>query len=48
MKRTQIYLSEKELKLIKEHAAKSGLSKSEVVRRIIDYYFEKKEILDND
>ena len=43
MKRTQIYLSEIEVNTIKQYAHDLGISKSEMIRRIIDLYIENKE-----
>ena len=43
MKRTQIYLSETEVKIIKQYSHDLGISKSEMIRRIIDLYIENKE-----
>ena len=43
MKRNQIYLTEIELENIKKYANNVGISKSEMIRRIIDLYIEEKE-----
>ena len=40
MKRTQVYLTMPEIKKIKKQAYDRGVSKSEMIRRIIDKYFE--------
>ena len=42
MKRTQIYLTKQELLKLKEESFKNGISKSELIRRIIDLYFGEK------
>ena len=43
MKRTQIYLTKQEAIKLKEKAQIIGISKSELIRRIIDLYLDKKE-----
>lgn len=43
MIRWSIYLSEQQLKLLREESRKRGLSVAELVRRAIDYYLEGKE-----
>jgi len=45
MKRTQIYLTEKEKTVIKKYANDLGISKSEMIRRIIDLYIDHQQIL---
>ena len=40
-KRVQIYLSDKVLKLIDEHAEKHGMSRSDTVNYVIDTFFER-------
>ena len=42
MKRTQVYLTEQEWKLLLEEAKERGLSMSDILRRIIDEHFEEK------
>lgn len=44
MGRTQIYLSDKELDFLKKEAEILGISKSELIRRILDEYISKKSI----
>ena len=39
-KRVQLYLSDKVIKLIDEHAKKNGLSRSDSVNYVIDTFFE--------
>lgn len=41
MKRTQIYLTKQEVIKLKKKAQKIGISKSELIRRIIDLYLDK-------
>lgn len=43
MKRTQVYLPETMTKKLDEMAVKKGVSRSEIIRRIIEGYLEKKE-----
>jgi len=43
MNRTQIYLSDNEQSLLKKEADKLGISKSELIRRILDQYLLEKE-----
>ncbi len=45
MKRTQIYLTEKEKKTIKEYSTELGISKSEMIRRIIDLYIDNQKVV---
>ena len=40
MKRTSIYLSEQQLKLLREESRVRGLTVAELVRRAIDLYLE--------
>jgi Ribbon-helix-helix protein, copG family len=47
MNRTQIYFTEKEHQLIKAEAEEKGLPMSDVIRRIIDEYYDKKRIIQN-
>ena len=42
MKRTQIYLTKQEVTKLKKEAQGLGISKSELIRRIIDLYLDKK------
>lgn len=42
MKRTQIYLTEKEQEYLKKEAKEIGISKAELIRRILDDYLKKK------
>lgn len=42
MKRNQIYLPEKQVKMIKKYAYELGISKSEMIRRILDGYIEER------
>ena len=42
MERTQIYLTKNEKKEIKKEANEIGISKSELIRRIIDLYIDEK------
>ena len=44
MKRTQIYLTEQEVIKLKEKSQDLGISKSELIRRIIDLYLDKENI----
>lgn len=47
MKRTQIFLTEQQVENIKQEAEKSGIRFSEMLRRIVDFYFKKQnETLD--
>jgi predicted DNA-binding protein len=41
MKRTNIHLSEQQLKRLEQQSRKTGLSVAEIVRRAIDDYLEK-------
>lgn len=43
MKRTQVYLPEPMTKKLDEMAVKKGVSRAEIIRRIIEGYLEKKE-----
>lgn len=43
MKRTQIYLTKREIVKLKKKAQKIGISKSELIRRIIDLYLDKEK-----
>jgi hypothetical protein len=43
MNRTQIYLSDKEQNSLKKEAEILGISKSELIRRILDEYISKEE-----
>jgi predicted DNA binding CopG/RHH family protein len=38
MKRTNIYLTERQIKELKKQATKIGISTSELIRRILDQY----------
>lgn len=40
MKRTQIFLTEKQVETITKEAEKSEIRFSEMLRRIVDFYFE--------
>ena len=42
MKRTQIYLTKQEVVKLKKETQDLGISKSELIRRIIDLYLDKK------
>jgi hypothetical protein len=42
MDRTQIYLTEKEQEFLKEEAKSIGISKAELIRRILDNYISEK------
>ena len=44
MKRTQIYLTKRQLGIIKESAYKIGISKSEFIRRILDQYIDNQKL----
>lgn len=41
MKRTQIYLTIRQMKLLKQKALDAGVSLSELIRRILDEYLMK-------
>ena len=43
MIRRQIYYTEQQIKKLKAEANKTGIKVSELVRRIIDEYFDNKE-----
>ncbi len=43
MKRVNYYLSDVQLKKLDSESKKTGLSVSEILRRIIDNYFEKQK-----
>jgi len=43
MNRTQIYLTDKEQKNLKKEADEIGISKAELVRRILDKHIEEKK-----
>ena len=43
MKRTNIYLTERQMKALQKKADKMGLSMAELVRRILDEYLDKEE-----
>ena len=42
MKRTQIYLTERQIEILNKESDNKGLSLSELIRRIIDGYLELK------
>jgi len=42
MNRTQIYLTDKEQDILKKEAVSIGISKAELIRRILDSYISKK------
>ena len=44
MKRTQIYLTEVQMKKLSERAKGQGISLSELIRRVLDEYIEKKDL----
>ncbi len=41
MIRNQIYLTERQVKIIKREAKDSGISMAELIRRILDKYLDK-------
>ena len=41
MRRTNFFLKEEQLKLLEKERVKTGVPSSELVRRLIDKYFEK-------
>lgn len=43
MKRTNIYLTDRQVKELKEIADKLGLSTAELIRRVLDLYLENKK-----
>lgn len=45
MKRTQMYLTENQTILLNKKAQEVGISKSELIRRILDNYINKELIL---
>jgi len=47
MERTQIYLTSLQKKKLKQNNRKYGLSSSELIRRLIDKYFEEVESKDD-
>ena len=44
MKRTQIYLTKQETVKLKKEAQELGISKSELIRRILDLYLNKEDV----
>lgn len=47
MKRTDIYLKESQLLQLKKEKTKTGVPSSELIRRLIDKYFEAKKENEN-
>lgn len=43
MHKTQIYLTEQQVEKIREEATEKGIRFSEMLRRIVDDYYEEKE-----
>ena len=43
MKRTQIYLTEKEILFFEEKIESTGLSMAEIIRRIVDMFIENQD-----
>jgi predicted DNA binding CopG/RHH family protein len=43
MRRSEMYLTEKQHDTIKEEAENRGINFSEMMRKIIDYYLERKK-----
>jgi len=43
MKKTMLYLTEEEARQLKEASEESGLSMSEIIRRLLDSYFLEEE-----
>ena len=46
MKKAMFYLTEQEIESLKKLSEKTGLSMSELVRRVLDQYFQKENIHD--
>lgn len=46
MIRTQIFITEKQSKVIKKLGKETGLPSSEIIRRILDYYIANENIKD--
>lgn len=44
MKRTQIYLTDNQMVLLDKKAQEIGISKSELIRRVLDDYINKSEL----
>lgn len=42
MRRTQIYLTKVQIERLEVDSKKTGISKSELIRRILDKYFDRK------
>ena len=42
MKRTHVSLTQDQLKELKSRSEESGMSKSEIIRRALDFYFHEK------
>ena len=42
MKRTQIFLTDRQVEIIKDRAAALGISMAEMIRRILDRFLERK------
>ena len=43
MKRVNYHLTEKQIKKLKAHGEKTGLTVAEIIRRAVDEYLERKE-----
>jgi len=44
MKRTQIYITNRQHKVLSEEATKKGVSLSEIIRRVLDIYIDTEKI----